>query len=183
MAKRTGTVSALLIMLAMALPAQAGGCEATGFVTNAGKAFMAAANRKSPAAFSGAAARYADLNSIALFALGPYRKDLPAAQRAEYLALARGYMGRFLAKYSSRLNGTGLTVTDCKGSSNSLLVNTRFSGGQKVIFRLAKGKGGYRVQDVNVSSVWLAQLMRTKFTGILRKNGGEMSALFRFLKG
>ena len=50
------------------------GCVAEPFVRNAGAAIMDAAGKRSAAAFSGVAARYADLNSIALFALGAVRQ-------------------------------------------------------------------------------------------------------------
>lgn len=83
-------------------------CAAEGFVTSAGNAFMSAAAAGSPQAFTRAASRYADLRSIALFALGPHRKSLPKSREAEYIALSKAYMGRFMSKHASKFAGSGL---------------------------------------------------------------------------
>jgi ABC-type transporter MlaC component len=158
-------------------------CDAEGFVTDAGKAFMGAARSRSAAAFSGAASRYADLNSIALFALGANRSSLPKSRQAEYVALTRAFIGRVLAKNSGRLRASGISVVSCTGTPKALTVSTRLSGGQKVVFKLYKTRGGYRVRDVNVSSIWLAQQLRSTFASVLRKNGGDIDALFNYLRG
>ncbi|NJM30421.1 MAG: ABC transporter substrate-binding protein [Rhizobiales bacterium] len=179
-------LSALLFsaLLAMgATSASHAACEAEGFVTDAGKAFMGAARSRSAAAFSGAASRYADLNAIALFALGANRSSLPKSRQAEYVALTRAFIGKVLAKNAGRFRASGISVVSCSGSAKALTVNTRLSGGQKLVFKLYKTRGGYRVRDVSVSSVWLAQQLRTTFASVLRKNGGDIDALFNYLRG
>jgi ABC-type transporter MlaC component len=165
------------LTLAWCLATAALACPAEPFVRNAGQAFMAAAASKSPAAFTNAAARYADLRSISFFALGQYRGQLPKAKEAQYLALTRKFMGAFMAYYGSKFSGSGVTIVSCQG----MLVNAKFTGGQKIVFRLSKAGNGFRVQDVSVSSVWLAQQMRSKFTGVIRKNGGKIDALLEYL--
>jgi phospholipid transport system substrate-binding protein len=178
---RAFAVAAAVFLLAPGAVSAA--CDAEGFVTNAGKAFMGAAKSRSAAAFSGAASRYADLNSIAMFALGANRSSLPKSRQAEYVALTRAFIGKVLAKNSSRLRASGISVVSCSGSPKALTVNTRLSGGQKVVFKLYKTRGGYRVRDVNVSSIWLAQQLRSTFASVLRKNGGNIDALFNYLRG
>jgi ABC-type transporter MlaC component len=170
--------TAMFMVLVLAAPAWAE-CAAGGFVLNAGQAFMAAARSGSPGAFSGAASRYADLRGIALFALGPHRKKMSKAQEAQYVALTQGYMGRFMAKHSKRLTGSGLKVTGCSGNT----VNASMASGKKLMFRVARARKGYRVLDVNVSSIWLAGTMRTTFVGVINRNGGDVAALTRFLRG
>ena len=154
-------------------------CAAGGFVLNVGQAFASASNKGSAAAFMGAASRYADTRGIAMSALGQHRKKLTRAQEGEYLQLAQAFMGRFMAKYAGSFNVTGLKVSTCNGN----IISTTASSGKKIIFRVAKGGGGYRVQDVNVSSVWLASQMRTTFVGVLNRNNGDIRALMKFLKG
>lgn len=144
---------------------------------------MGAARSQSPAAFSGVASRYTDMTSIALFALGQHRGALPKGKRAEYVALTKGFIGRFMAKHASRFKGTGITVTDCSGSGRNMTVNARLSGGQKVVFKLYKTRSGFLVRDLNVSSIWLAQQLRSTFTGVLRRNNGDVGALLRYLRG
>lgn len=154
--------------------AVAANCPSENFIQNAGAAFMGAARAGSPGAFTSAASRYADLRGIALFALGPYRKDLPKNREGEYVALSKKFMGEFMAEYASKFSGTGMTITSCAGS----LVGTRLSTGQSLTFRL---QGQRRIADVSVSGVWLAQAIRTKFTSVLHRNDGDVSALMNWL--
>lgn len=157
-------------------------CEATTFITNAGNAMMGAARNGSPRAFSGVASRYTDLNDIAMFALGPNRGSMSDAQKAEYVALTRGFIGRFMARHASKFSGSGLKITGCSGTKNTLIVNTQLSGGKKIIFKLYRTRRGYLVRDVNVSSVWLAQQLRSTFVGVMRRNHGNFAALFKYLR-
>jgi ABC-type transporter MlaC component len=165
-----------------ALPATlqaASNCPAGSFVLNAGQAFAAASRSGSASAFIGAASRYADTRSIALSALGIHRKKLSRADEGEYVRLAQAFMGRFMARHASKFNVSGLKVTTCSAN----IVSATSSGGKKVIFRVGKGRGGYRVQDVNVSSIWLAGQMRTTFVGVLNSNNGDIRALMKYLRG
>lgn len=160
-------------------PSSAAKCDAEAFVISAGNAFLSAARNGSPQAFTSAAGRYADLRSIAMFALGPHRKALPKNLEAEYVSLARAYMGRFMAKHASKFAGSGLRVVSCSGNT----VNASTAAGKKLIFRVSGGKGGYRVQDVNAASIWLAGQMRSTFVGVLNRNHGDIGALMAFLRG
>ena len=150
-------------------------CPAEDLVMNAGRAFTSASKSGSPSAFLNAASRYADTRSIALSALGPHRKKLSKGQEGEYLRLAQTFMGKFMSQYSSKFNTAGMKITTCSGN----VVTATASGGRKIIFRV----GGGKVQDVNVSSVWLAGQMRSTFVGVLNKNGGDIKALLEYLRG
>ena len=174
---RAWFVGALLLSGIYSTAAQA--CDAESFVINAGQAFSSASKRGSASAFMGAASRYADTRGIALSALGPHRKKLTRAQEGEYVRLAQEFMGRFMAKYSASFNTSGLKVSTCSGNT----VSATSSNGKKIIFRVGRGRGGYRVQDVNVSSVWLAGQMRSTFVGVINRNNGDLAALFKYLKG
>ncbi len=149
-------------------------CPAEDLVMGTGKAFTAASRSGSATAFINAASRYADMRNIAMSALGPHRKKLSKSQEGEYVRLAHVFMGRFMAKYASRFNTSGMKVTTCNGN----LVTVSASGGRKIIFRV----GGGRVQDVNVSSVWLAGRMRSTFVSVLNRNDGDINALLNYLR-
>ncbi len=168
---------AMALLLGTAAGAQAE-CPAEGFVLSAGNAFLAAARNGSPSAFTSAAARYADLRSIAMFALGPHRKSLPKAKEAEYVGLAKAYMGQFMSRHAAKFSGSGLKVTTCSGNT----VNASTAAGKKLIFRVSGGKGRYRVQDVNAASIWLAGQMRTTFVSVINRNHGDVNALLKFLR-
>ena len=172
----------ILLMGACLSSATATACPAAAFINNAGNAFMGAARVRSASAFSGVTARYTDLRGISMFALGPYRGLLSKSREAEYLSLTRGFIGRFMMKHSSRFSGTGMTIKDCVTSRNALTVSTRMSNGKKIIFRLHRSKRGFLVRDVNVSSVWLAQQLRSTFVGVINRNGGDINALFAYLR-
>lgn len=142
---------------------------------------MVAANNASPQAFSSAASRFADLRGISLFALGQYRRDLPRAREAEYVSQARDFMGRFMAQYASKFSGTRVDITSCVPDTSGLIVSAKMAGGQTLTFRLRGSGGSYRVEDMSVSSIWLAQAMRSKFTGVISDNGGDVGALIDWL--
>ncbi len=171
-----------LLLAACLSSATANACPASAFITNASNAFMGAARVHTASAFSGATARYTDLRGISMFALGPHRRLLSKSREAEYLALTRGFIGRFMMKHSRRFSGSGITIKDCVTSTNALTVSTRMSNGKKVIFKLHRSKRGFLVRDVNVSSVWLAQQLRSTFVGVINRNGGDINALFAYLR-
>ncbi len=172
----------LALLLVLCGPANAGGCSAEPFVKRAGAAFMNAAKTKTPSAFSGVAGRYADLRAIALFALGPHRGSLAKAQEAEYVALTHVFIGKFMARHAGKFSGSELEITGCAVNGKLTVVHTRLASGKPVIFRLVRSGGGYLVQDINVSSVWLAQQLRANFVGVIRR-GGDIAALFAYLRG
>ena len=183
MMRRNWVAFYFILLLGGCLPsAAASACAASAFITNAGNAFMGAARVHSASAFSGATARYTDLRSISMFALGPHRRLLGKSREAEYLALTRAFIGRFMMKHSARFSGSGMTIKECVTSSNALTVSTRMSNGKKIIFKLNRSKRGFLVRDVNVASVWLAQQLRSTFVGVINRNGGDIKALFAYLR-
>ena len=167
-------LTTMILALSLATPSMAAPCPAENLVQNAGAAFMGASRAGTSGAFIGAASRFADLRGLALFALGPYRKNLPKNREAEYVALARQFMGRFMAQYASRFSGNAITITSCGGN----VIGTKLSTGQSLNFRL---RGSNRIEDVSISGVWLAQTMRSKFVGVLNSHGGDVDALIGWL--
>ena len=161
--------------------AEAATCPEEGYIQSAGQAFMNASRRGTGAAFSTAASRYADLHGLALFALGNFRKYLPKSRETEYVARTRTYMGNFMAEYGSKFAGDSIAITSCNEATGGLTVGTKLSTGQVIIFRLQKSGGSYRVKDVSVSAIWLAQIMRNKFTRIIKENNGDVEALISYL--
>jgi ABC-type transporter MlaC component len=159
--------------------AQADSCPAEGFVKSAGQAYDRAATSGSASAFANAADQFSDIRSLAFFALGQYRKDLPKSREAEYLRLTRSFIGDTLKQHGSGLRGGKLEVLDCSPSGNGLEVTARSAAGKKIVFRLAKAGGGYTVKDVNMQGIWLAQQMRSKFTGTVARSG--IDGLFAYL--
>ena len=173
-----GTLAAALTLSALialsTVPGQAA-CPVEGIVRHAGEAFIDAAGRGNDAAFMSALSRYTDVNAVAIFALGQYRKDLPGARQGEYLKNARKYMARVLLDNSRSFRSSrDLTVEKCNGN----LVETSLGGRSRMLWRLSGG----RIRDVRVSGVWLGIQLRSKFTEIIRRNDGDVNALLEYLR-
>jgi len=166
-----------LATLAPGIVSAAEQCDAGPFINTAARAFMRAANGGSPNAFSSAVARFSNIESLALNALGPYRSKLPRARQQEYVRRTKAYIGRLLADNASRFSGNGITVNSCKQSGGALIVDSRLSSGERIIWRLAGSRRGYRVEDVSVQRIWLAQQLRTTFVRKIRTNGNSVDAL------
>jgi ABC-type transporter MlaC component len=166
----------LMVLSFLGAPQQsrAASCPAAGAVMNAGNAFMDAAQSGSAGAFSSALSRHTDVRGAALFALGQYRRDLPRARQREYLSGAQSFMARFLLEYSQPFRSSrDFVIDNCRGN----LVETSFEGRSRMVWRVSGG----RISDVQVSGVWLALQLRSKFTGIIRRNHGDVDALLDYL--
>jgi ABC-type transporter MlaC component len=160
-------------------PSSAATCPASDVAERAGNAMIQAAKSASPAAFSGALRSYADMGSIAMFALGKYRKQLPSGKQAQYVALTTDYVSRTLNDFRLKFRAESITMKDCDGETiKSVIFFLGGKGNQPVIWRVK----GAKVADVNVQNVWLAQLLRTNITGILDKNDGDFGKLFDEMK-
>jgi ABC-type transporter MlaC component len=122
---------------------------------------------------------HADMSSIALFALGKYRKSLPAGKQAEFVALTTDYVSRTLNDFRLKFRADSISIRDCSGDTiESVIFFLGGKGNQPVLWRIK----GSKVADVNVQNVWLAQLLRTNLTGILDKNNGDFGKLFAEMK-
>jgi len=157
-------------------------CPAEGFVQSAAKAYITAAHNGTPQAFTSAAGRFSDLRRISLFALGQYRQDLPRGREEEYVNLSRNFMGRFMAQYSGSFSAGHVDIVSCNPGSGGLTVSAKLSSDKTISFRLRGGGGSYRVDDMSVSSIWLVQAMRSKFTGVIANHGGDVTALLDWLR-
>ncbi len=166
------------ILLALSViggaPARAASCSGSDVVMQAGNAFLAAARTKRAADFADALARYTDMNQIALFALGKYRSSLPAERTGEFVALTSAYVANTLADFARKFRATSIALIDCRGDQISTRLNFGASAAKRATWRISGGK----VVDVNVQNVWLAQMLRDNYTGILSRAGGNISILF-----
>src|SRR5437764_9014575 len=108
---------ALIFAASCLTQARAADCPGADTVKKAANAFVAAARNGSPSAFGSVLARYTDVNGLAMFALGKYRRDLPPDRQSEYVRNATVYMSRFLADNAGRFSGSAqLSVSSCKGN-------------------------------------------------------------------
>jgi hypothetical protein len=108
------------------------------------------------------------------------------------------FMGAARVHSASAFSGVTARYTDLRGISMfalgphrkllsksreaEYLTLTRVSNGKKIIFKLHRSKRGFLVRDVNISSVWLAQQLRSTFVGVINRNDGDINALFAYLR-
>ena len=156
------------------------------FVVKAGADLIRAAKSGSASAYRSLLRAYIDVNSMALFALGKYKSKLPQSQRAEYVALVEGFMVYTLSQFGRKFKGREFEVTRVRQTSRGATVESvlKFLGGkkQKVTWKLVGSGGNYRVADINFQGVWLAGLLRSSFTDLIKKNGNSVDGLIAYLR-
>ncbi|MEO9169105.1 MAG: ABC transporter substrate-binding protein [Aestuariivirga sp.] len=167
-------IAILPFSLCATVPARASNCAAEPLVSGIATAFNNAARNRSPQAFASAAGHYADMRSVALFALGSYRSKLSPNDEARYVSLARKFLGRWMADNSSRITGAEFTIQSCSDQ----VVTAKLTSGTSLMFRLA---GPRRVMDISVSGISLTGVLRGKFTDVIRAHDGDIQALLDYL--
>jgi len=180
-----GAAAAALIPLAPVGGAVAA-TAAESYVERVGQGVISAANAGSVAEFRALLRRNADIPTIALFSLGPYRGKLPASRRSEYYRLVENYISGVFAAHSHELKGENLKVTGSRKVSDSVIVTSAFKSADgrsvPVVWRLVRHGGGYKVFDVNVQGIWLATTQKTNFMSVLKKHNGDFNALLAYLR-
>jgi phospholipid transport system substrate-binding protein len=126
--------------------------------------------------------RYSDVRSVALLALGPYRKQLPPGRSDEFFRLVTQYIAAFFVYYIDEFQGTGLEIKGSAPQGKSTIIDTRVTKAGPVKWRIAAAGGGYRVLDINVRAIWLSLQLKKRFTDVLKASGGDFDALFKELR-
>ena len=167
-------VAITVLPFSFSTQARASTCAAEPLVSGIAAAFAHAARNHSAHGFASAAGQYADMHSVALFALGPYRSQLSPDDEAHYVVLARSFLGRWMAENSDRVSGEGFVIQSC----TEQVVTAHLHSGTSLVFRLS---GPKRVSDISVSGISLTSVLRDKFTNVLRAHGGDIQALLDYL--
>jgi phospholipid transport system substrate-binding protein len=179
--------AACFLGLAVAAPQIAmASSAAEAYVNQVGNGVIQAANSGSVDRFRSLLSQNADIPSIALFSLGQYRSNLPEGSRQEYYRLVEHSISSVFAAHTSKLAGKTLTVSGSRSAPDSVIVASRLEepGGRAipVLWRVVQRGGGYKIFDVNVDGVWLANTQRTSFTSVLQRNNGSVEALMQHLR-
>ncbi|WP_137391366.1 ABC transporter substrate-binding protein [Rhodoligotrophos defluvii] len=175
----------LTIGVAMAAAGAARAQDAAACVQRIGADTLQAAQSGTAQAFYAVVDKHADTQQIALFALGQYRRLLTPDRQQEYVRLVERFIAQTLADNYRKFRASDLKVTGAKPQGESVNVETTliFLGGrpsQKVIWRVVPAT--CKVIDVNVTNVWLGQLLRTSITSAIQKGGQTINAAFVFLQ-
>ncbi|GAA6154918.1 MlaC/ttg2D family ABC transporter substrate-binding protein [Pyruvatibacter sp. HU-CL02332] len=132
-----------------------------------------------------------DIRRVGLFALGQYARLPTKEERTTYFDL----LGEFIVKvYLGRLTGYSdqeFVVTSSKEKGKKgreVIVDSRIDFGEgreplTVDWWLLRNKdGSFKVFDVNVAGIWMAQEQRGAFSSHIRNNGGKFEALLAHLR-
>ncbi len=177
--------TALLSALLLAGTTQAAS-DPEAFVTSVGNNVLDVARQGSEDGFRSLLRANADVETIAVFSLGAYRKNLSAGQKPEYVSLVEAYISRVFTQNAQRLAGKSIEVTGSQKAADSVIVksNLRYDDGHSVpvVWRLVNRGGSYKIFDVNVDGIWLATTQKTNFVAVLKQNNGNIDALLAYLK-
>lgn len=130
----------------------------------------------------------ADMDRIAAFALGQYLRTPTPEQKAEYRELVETFIVKVYVTRLSDYNDEKLDILGAKTKGDAqAIVNSeiKFTNGREPVtvdWWLIKKDGGFKIFDVNVVGVWLAQEQRSTFTSVIRNNGGDFNALIAHLR-
>ena len=133
--------------------------------------------------FSSLINQNANVRSVGLVALGPYRKDLPPSMAGEFVRLVSFYMAAFFVYYVDEFRGSSIEINSSSKQGNMTVVNSsvRFKNGStsQVRWRIL---GAGQVGDINVRGVWLSLQLKKRFTDVLKRSNGDFKQLFAELR-
>ena len=129
------------------------------------------------------------VREISLFVLGPYRRNLDSVQKTEYINLIKRFVSEI---YSIRLasfpSGDFSILSSTDNGRSGIIVKTliQFSNESKptkIDWRLIKKQDGdFKIFDIRVVGIWMAQEQRSTFTSFLSKNNGNIDKLMARLE-
>ena len=124
------------------------------------------------------------VREISLFVLGPYRRNLDSVQKTEYINLIKRFVSEI---YSIRLasfpSGDFSILSSTDNGRSGVIVKTSIQflndpNPTKIDWRLIKKQdGNFKIFDVRVVGIWMAQEQRSTFTSFLSKNNGNIDKL------
>jgi ABC-type transport system involved in resistance to organic solvents, auxiliary component len=124
------------------------------------------------------------VREISLFVLGPYRRNLDPVQKTEYINLIKRFVSEI---YSIRLasfpSGDFSILSSTDNGRSGIIVKTSIQflndpNPTKIDWRLIKKQdGNFKIFDIRVVGIWMAQEQRSTFTSFLSKNNGNIDKL------
>jgi phospholipid transport system substrate-binding protein len=139
-----------------------------------------------PAAYFKMIDRHADVQAIALYALGQYQPELKASQRTSFFRGVAMFIARYFADQARHYPVASAEISPAvRMDQDEVLVHstvTLVSGSRyTVVWRMSKSRRGYKVRDVTVLGFSLRYLKRAMFQSFISRQGGRFEALFAAL--
>lgn len=128
-----------------------------------------------------------DVPRIARFVLGRYWQDASEIERHDFTAVLREFMLRLMSQNFTGYSETSFRIIGQRADGPAgTVVHTEIkhpASGQPI--RVAWhviDRGGYRIVDMSVAGVSMAQAKREEFSSYLWGNGGDLPDLIRRLQ-
>jgi len=132
------------------------------------------------------------INGIARFVLGRYWRRASEDDRTEYLALFEDVIVTTWADRFSEYSGEKFTVQDAVDAPSAhqaervAIVRSQFFTDPqtpvRIDWRVASRGDIYKITDVSVEGISMANTQRDEFASVIRSNSGELSALLDVLR-
>ena len=132
------------------------------------------------------------INGIARFVLGRYWRRASEPDRTEYLALFEDVIVNTWADRFSEYSGQKFVVQDAVDAPSAhqaeqvaIVRSTFFTDPQtpiRIDWRVASRGDIFKITDVSVEGISMANTQRDEFASVIRQNSGEISALLDILR-
>jgi len=132
------------------------------------------------------------INGIARFVLGRYWRGASEADRTEYMVLFEDVIVNTWADRFSEYSGEEFTVQTAvdapsahKSENVAIVRSMFFSDPQtpiRIDWRVASRGDIYKITDVMVEGISMANTQRDEFSSVIRSNSGQISALLDILR-
>ncbi len=127
-----------------------------------------------------------DMDTIGRFALGPTWRTATPAQQKEYLKLFNQMIVKVYSKRFSEYKGQKFEVRSSRAEGKDTMVASYIipSDGPevRVDWRVRNKGGKYKVVDIMVEGVSMAQTQRADFASVIQRGGGNIDALLAELR-
>lgn len=127
-----------------------------------------------------------DMNTIGRFSLGANWKAATPAQQQEYLKLFKQMIIKVYSKRFSDYKGQKFEVRSSRKEAKDSMVTSYIiptSGPEvRVDWRVRNKGGSYKVVDIIVEGVSMAQTQRADFSSVIQNGGGKVEALLEHMR-
>lgn len=131
--------------------------------------------------------QYFDMPAIARYMLGSYWRKATPEEQSEFTAVLTDFLALAYGKRFATYTGHEMSVGRVRdeGDGRSVVFSTvKLPSGEpaRVDWTIEQAGEGYKIADVKVEGLSLADTHRQEFASVISKNGGKVSALIDVLK-
>lgn len=183
-----GWLAPMLLCLLVLTAAPAAAMEpAVQFMDRVAKDMIAASRTRSPAALQAVIARYGDMRSIGLYALGDYRPRLESVDQEPYTTGMIRFISRYAANEAPKYPVKSVKFSpEIRRARYGLMVdstvNMEDGSSYEVAWMLVQQGTTFRVRDAQVMGLWMTPFLKKLFEDYIAQNNGSVKALVAVLQ-